>query len=252
MDSEKVQNLREWAKEYNNLKYFQEDPIQLPRKFTRKQDIEIAGFLAAWISQGNRKQIYATTEKLYQLIGDHPYDFIQQGDFSSLRGNLHATEKRDTLYRFYTYDDLRQVCGKLRYIYSQYDCLEEALNGGKPCPNPIKSLREMFNGIRGIPVPDSKSACKRLAMFLRWMVRRDGIVDLGIWKDAVQPQQLLIPLDTHVYQIAHDKDKLNITRGRNHTWNTAKEITEAMAEVFPDDPCLGDFALFGYDINNRK
>lgn len=99
-----------------------------------------------------------------------------------------------------------------------------------------------------LPVLHGTSACKRLAMFLRWMVRTDGIVDLGIWRTAVHPRQLIIPLDTHVHQISL---RLGLTGQKTATLRTAREITDALAKVFPDDPCLGDFALFGYDINQE-
>ena len=93
------------------------------------------------------------------------------------------------------------------------------------------------------------SACKRLAMFLRWMIRTDGIVDFGIWQTAFHPRQLIIPLDTHVHQISLE---LGLTQQRTATLKTALEITGALSHIFPDDPCLGDFALFGYDINKGK
>ena len=86
-------------------------------------------------------------------------------------------------------------------------------------------------------------------MFLRWMVRTDGIVDFGIWKTVFHPRQLIIPLDTHVHQISLE---LGLTQQRTATLKTALEITEALSHIFPDDPCLGDFALFGYDINKGK
>lgn len=86
-------------------------------------------------------------------------------------------------------------------------------------------------------------------MFLRWMVRKDGIVDFGIWETAIKPYELIIPLDTHVHQISLE---LGLTEQKNATLKTAVEITEALKLVFPDDPCLGDFALFGYDINRRQ
>ena len=106
----------------------------------------------------------------------------------------------------------------------------------------------MFRDIEGIPVLTGTSACKRLAMFLRWMVRKDGIVDFGIWGTSIRPHELIIPLDTHVHQISLE---LGLTNQKNATLKTAVEITEALKEVFPDDPCLGDFALFGYDINRK-
>lgn len=126
--------------------------------------------------------------------------------------------------------------------------MEDAMAAAGPCEDPILRLQQLFVDLNGIPVLHGTSACKRLAMFLRWMVRTDGIVDLGIWKTAVHPRQLIIPLDTHVHQISL---RLGLTAQKTATLRTAREITDALAKVFPDDPCLGDFALFGYDINQE-
>ena len=133
-------------------------------------------------------------------------------------------------------------------VYSTYDCMEDAMAAAGPCEDPILRLQQLFADLNGIPVLHGTSACKRLAMFLRWMVRTDGIVDLGIWRTAVNPRQLIIPLDTHVHQISL---RLGLTGQKTATLRTAREITDALAKVFPDDPCLGDFALFGYDINQE-
>lgn len=154
----------------------------------------------------------------------------------------------DTFYRFYTYHDLHLLCCRLKDIYDTYDCMEDAMAAAGPCEDPILRLRQLFADLNGIPVLHGTSACKRLAMFLRWMVRTDGIVDLGIWRTAVHPRQLIIPLDTHVHQISL---RLGLTGQKTATLRTAREITDALAKVFPDDPCLGDFALFGYDINQE-
>ncbi len=156
--------------------------------------------------------------------------------------------KRDTFYRFYTHSDLCALCDRLKEIYGRYESLEDAL-AVSPYPNPVLKLQDVFSGINGIPVMNGASACKRLAMFLRWMIRTDGIVDFGIWQTAFHPRQLIIPLDTHVHQISLE---LGLTQQRSATLKTALEITEALSHIFPDDPCLGDFALFGYDINKRK
>ena len=165
-----------------------------------------------------------------------------------MAGNSVELGKRDTFYRFYTYSHLRQLCDRLKSIYEEYDSLEDALSAS-PYPNPVTKIQDIFSGIEGIPVLTGTSACKRLAMFLRWMVRKDGIVDFGIWETAIKPHELIIPLDTHVHQISLE---LGLTEQKNATLKTAVEITEALKQVFPDDPCLGDFALFGYDINRRQ
>ena len=149
------------------------------------------------------------------------------------------------MYRFYTYQDRLTLFRRVNDIYANHESLEDAVSEVKSYSSPILKLQYLFAGIPGIPVLGGGSACKRLAMFLRWMVRSDGSVDFGIWRTAVQPHELIIPLDTHVHQISLE---LGLTTQKNATLQTAVEITEALKAVFPGDPCLGDFALFGYDI----
>ncbi len=248
MDRELILSLQGWAERYNTKAFIEHDPVRFPHRFKEKQDIEISAFLTAWISYGRREHILQKAEELHSLMGESPYHFIRDGEltFSLLRNRL--AQGRDTFYRFYTYGDLLMLLDRMKDIYERYDSLEDALIAS-PSVDPLLSLRQLFEGIRGIPALRSVSACKRLAMFLRWMVRRDGIVDLGIWQTVLQPSQLIIPLDTHVHQISL---RLALTMRKDASLRTAREITKALLDVFPDDPCLGDFALFGYDINQGK
>lgn len=247
MDQKTILLLREWAREYNTKSFIKDDPVQFPHRFTEKQDIEISAFLTAWISYGRRAHILQKAEELHQLMGSSPYAFIRSGEttFAPLRNR--PVVRRDTFYRFYTYSDLHLICCRLKDIYDTYDSLEDAM-AAESCEDPILRLRQLFLDLPGIPVMGGNSACKRLAMFLRWMVRRDGIVDLGVWKTAIHPRQLIIPLDTHVHQISLE---LGLTQQRTASLRTAHEITAALTKVFPEDPCMGDFALFGYDINKE-
>lgn len=241
-----ARQLHDWAKKYNTKGFIKDDPVQFPHRYKRKQDIEISAFLTAWISYGRRSNILKKAEELHQVIGPNPYEWLMNAEinlFSPYKASNPAV--RDTFYRFYTYSDLELLCRRLKEIYTEHDSLEDAL-AGLSSVKPVRMLQELFSGVNGIPVITGNSACKRLAMFLRWMVRRDGIVDLGIWTSAIKPHQLLIPLDTHVYQLSKE---LGLTKQKTASMRAACEITEALAVVFPGDPCLGDFALFGYDIN---
>lgn len=248
MNDELITKLRLWAEQYNTPSFIQSDPIQFPHRFKRKQDIEISGILTTWISYGRRSHIINKAEELHQLLGDSPYAFIMNGDqtFRIISDRISQSTGRDTFYRFYTYTDLLDFCQRLKAIYEQYDSLEDAIADVDSHDTPFLKLQYLLRNIRGIPVLDGTSACKRLAMFLRWMVRDDGIVDLGIWKTSVKPCDLIIPLDTHVHQISL---RLGLTESKNATLRTAIEITESLKIAFPDDPAKGDFALFGYDID---
>lgn len=133
---------------------------------------------------------------------------------------------------------------------SPYAFIMEAAFASIPAGEcPTRRLRRLFPDIVGIPSVTSGCACKRLAMFLRWMGRRDGIVDFGLWHESLDPDELLVPLDTHVRQVALE---LGLTRRKETSWRAAAEITDALREVFPGDPCLGDFALFGYDMDKTR
>lgn len=247
MDDQTISLLRKWAAEYNTTRFIEDDPVQFPHRYTQKQDIEISAFVTAWISYGRRSHILAKAEELHQLMGDSPYQFIRDGESSFLAfpDRSEVAGVRDTFYRFYTYSDLQVLCLRLKEIYDRYDSLEDALPKA-PGSTPIVKLQTLFVGVPGIPVLNGSSACKRLAMFLRWMVRTDAVVDFGIWQTAVKPHELIIPLDTHVHQISLE---LGLTCQKSATLRTASEITDALSVVFPGDPCLGDFALFGYDVN---
>jgi len=247
MDEETALKISEWAKKYNVSSFISDDPIQFPHRFVKKQDIEISAFLTAWICYGRREIIVKKAEWLHEQMGESPYGWIMDEQYLSL-GKQHAG-KRDTFYRFYTFDDLKGLCARLRIIYSVYDSMEEAFLAVPSETDPLQKLQEMFVGIRGIPEITSNSACKRLALFLRWMVRCDGIVDLSLWRHSIKPSELIIPLDTHVHQISIC---LGLTIQKTANMKAAIEITEHLKKIFPEDPCLGDFALFGYDIKVTK
>ena len=248
MESTLKRRLQECAAQYNTTEFIKGDPCQFPHRFKRKQDIEISGFLASWISYGRREQIISKCEIAHRLIGHEPYEFIQNAPASFIEIKQLAEQggTRNTFYRFYTYEDLYQLLCRLYKIYDKYESMEDAVIAADES-NIVRKVSLLFEGIKGIPSNNGNSAHKRIAMFLRWMVRQDHIVDLGIWKKAASPKDLIIPLDTHVLKSSM---KLGLTTRKDASWKTAREITEALSEVFPDDPCLCDFALFGMGIND--
>lgn len=236
MEKEIAGKLTIWADAYNTKDFISADPISFPHRFSDKRDIEISAFITAWIAYGNRKQILKKAEEVHTDMEGKPYDFIRTGRYSIYR------ERDGAFYRFFKYRDLYELCDRLAQIYCDYEDMEHAVKStGK---DSISALQQLFDGINGIPYT-AQSACKRLAMFMRWMVRRDGIVDFGIWK-SVSPSSLLIPLDTHVFRIAK---RLGMTSRSSADRKAAEEITSALLHIWPDDPCKGDFALFGYGVN---
>jgi len=245
LNEETKQLLRLWAETYNTKAFIETDPIQFPHRFTRKEDIEISAFLTAWIAYGRRPVILRKAEEMHRLMGNSPYEWILNEGYKEIIPEQFCPGPRQTFYRFFTLSDFRALCICLRGLYKEHGSLEWALAAGKH-PNPIVKLQELFTGLKGIPVLDGTSACKRLAMLLRWLVRNDGIVDLGIWQEVIRPHELIIPLDTHVHRVSLE---MGFTSRNAADLRTALEVTEVLREVFPDDPCLGDFSLFGYGVN---
>ncbi|MBP5732119.1 MAG: TIGR02757 family protein [Bacteroidaceae bacterium] len=231
------------AHRYNTPEFILTDPVQFPHRYTDKRDIEISAFVTSWISWGNRKQIIKTAEHIdTQIFKSQPFKFLMSC------GWRHYRDDTRCLYRTVRYSDFFQLMERMHAIYTQHPDLEAAVNlhisNSKLQIHHALSI--LFCGINGIADATKGSPCKRLWFFLRWMVRRDGIVDFGIWR-TINPTDLIIPLDTHVFNMART---MGLTTRCSADIRTAREITDRLREVFPDDPVLGDFALFGYGIDH--
>lgn len=227
----------ELANKYNTVDFIKNDPVQFPHRYTQKRDIEVSAFITQWVAFGNRKQIVKCAETLDSLFNGAPYDYIM-GEKWRQYENSDAR-----LYRFYTWGDFHDICARLNSLYLKYEDMEQCID--KNADDYSISLRRLFDGVKGIPASATKSAAKRVNMMLRWLVRDDGIVDFGIWK-TLDKRNLLIPLDTHVHQQGR---AMGITTRNSADITTAKEITDYMKTIFPDDPTLGDFALFGLGVD---
>jgi uncharacterized protein (TIGR02757 family) len=222
------------AEMYHRADFIQSDPVQFPHRYTLKQDIEVSGLLTAIMSFGNRKQILKKAEELHGLMGDSPYQYV-----------LSRQWERDfppgatgSFYRMLLHADFYGYFQRLYIAYTQFESLEEAL---KTYPGiPMEKLCAFLE-------VSAKSPQKKLNMFLRWMIRRDSEVDLGIW-ESFDRRDLIVPLDTHVCRVAH---YFKLTDTETFSLKNARQITAALATVFPDDPCLGDFALFGLGVNGE-
>lgn len=228
------QKLREWAATFHCADFIQNDPVQFPHRYTSKQDIEISGLLTAIMSFGNRSQILKKANDLHAQMGESPYQYVLSRQWEK----DFLEEERRSFYRMLSYADFHSYFRRLHAAYSDYDSLEDALQTypGKP----MEKLCRFWE-------VSSKSPQKKLNMFLRWMVRKGPEVDFGIWK-SFDSRELIIPLDTHVCRVAR---LLGLTETETFSLKNAQRITTALAEIFPDDPCYGDFALFGYGVNNK-
>ena len=233
MDAGIKEMLIGWAEEYNDPKYFQEDPIIFPTKFARKYengeavlaDVEIAGLLAAHLAWGRRAMIVRDCDRMFEEMCWRPYDYVMNGEYRNEDVSLHRTIK---------WSQFAQICENLRNIYGERDSLEGLTDTDIRCR--IFGQKE-----------DRKAPNKKISMMRRWMVRDDGKVDLGVWKNS-DKASLILPLDVHVYTQA---TALGLTSRKQKDIVTAQEITDAFREIWPDDPCKGDYALFGYGVTNR-
>ena len=233
MDAEIKETLIGWAEEYNDPKYFQEDPIIFPTKFARKYeageaalaDVEIAGLLAAHLAWGRRAMIVRDCDRMFEEMNWRPYDYVMNGEYRNEDVSLHRTIK---------WSQFAQICENLRNIYAEHDSLEGLTDTDIRCR--IFGQKE-----------DRKAPNKKISMMRRWMVRDDGKVDLGVWKNS-DKTSLIMPLDVHVYTQA---TALGLTSRKQKDIVTAREITDAFKEIWPEDPCKGDFALFGYGVTQK-
>ena len=247
--------LIEYAKTYNIKEFIETDPIQFPHHYQDKKDIEISAFISSWLAYGNRKAILKTLGDIHKEFDNtdylSPFNYIKERGFERYRGD----EK--SLYRFYKNKDFYNLCQTLFTIYieeknqSLEDKIEKQIKkenqSDNPCLDVINAIILIFKEVEGIPI-NNTSACKRLCMLLRWLVRNDNIVDLGIWT-IIEPKDLIIPVDTHVHRQAL---RLGLTFSKQANMKTAIEITNNIKTIFPLDPGLADFSLFGYGVNNPK
>lgn len=251
-----MNNLREFLNkkvdEYDQPSFIKDDPISIPHLFTKKQDIEIAGFFAALFAWGNRTTIIQKSKELMQLMDMAPHQFISNAGEAQLRKLLHFK------HRTFNATDLLYFIEFLKFHYDQYPSLETAFTqwmdiNDKDVENALTGFHHYFFSLEESPPrtrkhianPEKGSTCKRLNMFLRWMVRKDKSgVDFGIWR-KITPAQLVCPIDLHVARVAK---RLNLLTRKQTDWNAAIELTTYLRTLDPLDPVKYDFALFGLGV----
>lgn len=242
--------------QYNVPAFIEHDPISVPHRFTKKQDIEIMGLIAALFAWGQRKTIIDKSLEVAERMQQRPHDFVlshKPNELKRLLGFKHRTFN-DT--------DLLAVVAFLHRWYSEEISLETAFLSGMKAgdahvENGLIGFRELFFEVQDMPVrtrkhiasPLQHSACKRLNMYLRWMVRIDKQgVDFGIW-NRIGMHQLVCPLDVHVQRVAL---QLGLMQRNITDWRAAIELTETLKRMDAADPVRYDFALFGMGINSDR
>ncbi|MCX2451672.1 TIGR02757 family protein [Pedobacter sp. PLR] len=273
------------VEQYNRPNFITNDPICIPHRFSKKQDVEIAAFFAAILAWGQRKTIINKCTELFERMDNAPYDFMLQHSDEDLKGLLgfkHRTFNDTDLLYFVSFfkfhyeqsDSLETAFlapkpefreeyleevplkGKAQKGYASAACMLSELEKTPPTEQALNYFRSYFfslpdfpkRTIKHVSSPMQKSTCKRLNMFLRWMVRKDNKgVDFGLW-NTVKPSDLICPCDVHVDRVAR---KLGMISRKQTDWQTAVELTKKLAEFDPLDPVKYDFALFGLGVEEK-
>lgn len=239
--------------QFNNPSFIEDDPVCIPHLFSEKQDIEIAGFFAATFAWGIRKTIINNCKKLMQLMDNAPYDFCinhQEHDLKKFIGFCHRTFNDTDLLYFISF---------FKFHYSKNDSLENAflnkqtLSQSNKIEAALNHFYSYFFSLDDVPqrtrkhvaTPGKNSSCKRLNMYLRWMIRNDNKgVDFGIW-NKISPAELICPVDVHVARVAK---QFNLLKRKQVDWLAAIELTDELKKFDSEDPVRYDFALFGLGV----
>ena len=241
----------EKVRAYDSPHFIKDDPICIPHMFTKKQDIEIAGLFAAIFAWGNRTTIIQKSRELMQRMDMAPHEFIaghSSADLQRLQGFRHRTFNEDDLFYFIEFLQFHYSrSNTLETAFTQWmekhdTTIEKALIGFKRY---FFSLEHLRRTQKHISSPEQHSSCKRLCMYLRWMVRRDRQgVDFGIWR-SIKPSQLICPIDLHVARVAK---RFGMMQRKQPDWEAALELTSHLRNFDPHDPVKYDFALFGLGV----
>lgn len=237
------------AEQYNSPAFIADDPIAIPHQFSQKEDIEIAAFLTATIAWGTRKGILNSARRIMEAMQQVPYQFVMQHEPRDLK------PLRNLVHRTFNGHDLCYFIGALRQIYLHHGGLERALATQTEEPTVQQALlrfRSLFLSFphekrleKHVSNPAKNSACKRLNMFLRWMVRNDARgVDFGLWS-SISPGQLSCPLDVHSSKVAR---QLGLLKRNSNDWKAVQELDFSLRQLDPLDPVKYDYALFGLGV----
>lgn len=242
------------AARINNVNFIDKDPVQFPRRFSRLQDIEIVAFLAAMIAWGNRRMICKDAEHMLSLMDNEPYKYVMDEGYEDLNPDIN-------IHRTFFGSQFQYFLRGLHRIYKNYDSLdafaaahkvsEDEAPSWKLVAEMQKVMSEVNNGTtcsQCLPVNLAQTALKRVNMALRWLVRDDGIVDMGVWS-SIPKSKLYIPLDVHVGNISRELGLL--TRKANDRKNV-EQLTSLLRTIRPEDPVVYDFALFGIGVEGKN
>ena len=242
----KSELLLQLAEQYETADFLQGDPSWFMHQTEGHNNREVMAFIAAALSFGNRSLFMPKISLFLEKSSAQLYDWVLKEEYTA----FFTSNNTNCFYRFYTSRDIYFFLRRLGEVLNKYGSLQQfiALKAHSGY-DAVKALVEYFKDAEcGIIPKSTDSACKRLCMFLRWMVRDNSPVDLGLWKDIIDKSTLIIPLDTHVIQQAN---RLQLISSTNANMTTALRLTNALKQYFPNDPTKADFALFGYGVSRK-
>lgn len=247
VDKSLVQLLNEETERINSPAFIGSDPVQFPRRFEDLRDIEIVAFLSAMIAWGNRKMICRDAERLLDIMNHEPYIFLKEKGYEEL-------EDDRNIHRTFFARHLKYFMRGMREIYSKFSSLDDLGNSLRlkeevfPAWRLVEEIQKYMSAANSgetcsqcFPTQLNSTALKRINMALRWLVRDDGIVDMGVWK-SIPKSRLYIPLDIHVGNISRSLGLLN---RKSNDRKAVEELTAVLRNLDPSDPVKYDFALFG-------
>lgn len=241
------------AERINRVEFIDSDPVQFPRRFSRLQDVEIVALLSAIVAWGNRKMICRDAERILALMDNEPYHYVMEEGYEDLDSdkNLHRTFfGRHFKYFLRGLNRIYKEAGSLDAFSASVKAGEDVAPAWKLVGEMQKVMCDVNSGAtcsQCLPVNLDQTALKRINMALRWLVRDDGIVDMGLWR-SIPKSKLYIPLDVHVGNVSRG---LGLLSRKANDRKSVEQLTGVLRGLRPDDPCIYDFALFGIGVEGR-
>lgn len=238
--------LTRYADQYETADFLPADPSWFMHQVEGTENQEVTAFIASCLSYGSRKQFMPKIQFFLDVSGRNVYDWVISGKY----GKDVPDDDGKCFYRLYTWHTIHSLLASIQQMLHEHGSIGAYV---KACAtdgfSAVKCLTDYFSrkGIETIIPKNTTSACKRVCMFLRWMVRDGSPVDLGLWSSFIDKRTLIIPMDTHVLQEAK---RLGLINAKTASMSVARRLSARLAEIFPDDPMKGDFALFGYGVNH--
>lgn len=239
--------IRQLADKYETADFLAADPSSFMHRVAGAANQEAMAFIASCLSYGSRKQFFPKIQFVLDASGGETDRWVRSGEWQN-----DIADTAECFYRLYTRHDMCCLLAAYSHMLNSYGSMKAYVASRATTGiEAVEAICRYFaeQGASKIVPKNTASACKRVCMFMRWMVRSDSPVDLGLWADIISRRSLIMPLDTHVVQ---ESVRMGLLNSRTASMSTARRLTDAMLQIFPDDPTRGDFALFGLGVDEEK